>query len=185
MDREDRRALATRVLNAALDDAKQRLHGLDQTVSICSMPSESDCSWRAENWCCSWRDFAVLSGLQKQLLQVIIKEAFRDGRQVLCTLRTALAYTDGYMDTATVLTRASIVPDTGRARGMRTKSSRRIERLVGAYLNAARLGQTSLEAALGARSDAGTNRDWMPRFAADVSQGKKFPGRLRAVCRRL
>ena len=49
-------------------------------------------------------DFVVLSGIQKQVLQVIIKEAFRDGRQVLCTMRTVLAYTTGYMDAATVLT---------------------------------------------------------------------------------
>ena len=86
-------------------------------------------------------DFAVLSGLQKQLLQVVIKEAFRDGRQVLCTMRTALAYTTGYMTTATVLTRAHVeylIPDEP---GTEEEILRRIERLVGAYLNAARFGQ--------------------------------------------
>jgi hypothetical protein len=169
LDREDRRALATRVLNAALDDAKQRLLRLDPTVSDLFDAVRERLLSEGRELVLLVEDFAVLSGLQKQLLQVIIKEAFRDGRQVLCTLRTALAYTDGYMDTATVLTRASIeyrIPDEP---GDEDEIFRRIERLVGAYLNAARLGQASLETALhAAHSNAGASRDWMPRFAADV-----------------
>src|SRR5207245_3283269 len=92
-------------------------------------------------------DFAVLSGIQKQLLQVIIKEAFRDGRQVLCTMRTALAYTTGYMDTATVLTRANVeyrIPDEGTEED---EILSRIERLVGAYLNAVRFSKDGVEQA--------------------------------------
>ena len=110
-------------------------------------------------------DFAVLSGIQKQLLQVVIKEAFRDGRQVLCTMRTALAYTTGYMDTATVLTRANVeykIPDEP---GSEEEILAHIERLVGAYLNAARLGQNTLERAW---KNANWSEKWIPRFEASV-----------------
>src|SRR5205085_2457335 len=51
-------------------------------------------------------DFVVLSGLQGQLLQVMVQEAMRDGRQVRCTMRAAIAYTPGYLHTDTVLSRA-------------------------------------------------------------------------------
>jgi hypothetical protein len=51
-------------------------------------------------------DFAVLSGMQGALLQVMITEAYRDGEQVLCTMRSALAYTEG----------VAYVPETVRTR---------------------------------------------------------------------
>ena len=145
-EREDRRETAVRILNAALDDAKQKLLRLDPTVSDLFNAIREQLLKEQKELVLLVEDFAVLSGIQKQLLQVIIKEAFRDGRQVLCTMRTALAYTTGYMDTATVLTRANVeyrIPDEGTEEDILA----RINRLVGAYLNAARVGQSGLERA--------------------------------------
>jgi hypothetical protein len=169
IEREDRRVAATRILNAALDGAKQRLLRLDPTVSDLFDAVRKELLGDKKELILLIEDFAVLSGLQKQVLQVIIKEAIRDGRQVLCTMRTALAYTAGYMDTATVLTRANVeyrIPD---APGGEEEILARIKRLVGAYLNAARLGQAALETAYQRASAAlDTSREWVPSFAASV-----------------
>src|SRR6185436_2902699 len=90
-------------------------------------------------------------------------------RQVLCTMRTALAYTTGYMDTATVLTRANIeyrIPDEP---GTEDEILSRIECLVSAYLNAARLGQAAIEKAYRNRArEAHDLRDWIPTFSPRI-----------------
>ena len=83
LEREDRRSAAARILNNALDDAKQRLLRLDPTVSELFDAVREELLKEQHELVLLVEDFAVLSGLQKQLLQVIIKEAFRDGRQVL------------------------------------------------------------------------------------------------------
>lgn len=168
-EREDRRAVAARILNAALDDAKQRLLRLDPTVSDLFDAVRRELLSDEKELVLLVEDFAVLSGIQKQLLQVIIKEAIRDGRKELCTMRTALAYTTGYMDTATVLTRANVeyrIPDEP---GTEEQILERIARLVGAYLNAARFGQAALEKAYSGRAE-GTDelRSWIPGFEARV-----------------
>jgi hypothetical protein len=169
LDREDRRSAAVRILNAALDDAKHRLVRLDPTVSDLFDAVRKELLKDKKELILLVEDFADLSGLQKQLLQVIIKEAFRDGRQVLCTMRTALAYTTGYMDTATVLTRANIeyrIPDEP---GTEDEILSRIESLVSAYLNAARLGQSAIEDAYRHRSYHSDDlQDWIPTFSASV-----------------
>lgn len=80
-------------------------------------------------------------------------------------MRTVLAYTTGYMDAATVLTRANVeyrIPDEP---GTEDEIFARIERLVGAYLNAARHGQRNLEDAYDSKVKANTGR-WIPKFAA-------------------
>jgi hypothetical protein len=168
LEREDRRETAVRILNGALDDAKQKLLRLDPTVSDLFNAIREQLLREHKELVLLVEDFAVLSGIQKQLLQVIIKEAFRDGRQVLCTMRTALAYTTGYMDTATVLTRANVeyrIPDEGTEEDILA----RIYRLVGAYLNAARIGQTRLEHGYKARHVRSGRLDgWIPAFRADV-----------------
>jgi hypothetical protein len=110
-------------------------------------------------------DFAALAGIQKPLLDVVIREGVRDGRRVLCTMRTALAVTDGYLSPwDTVRTRtndtewviAEVPP--GEERTMTG-----IVNLVGAYLNAARIGAEELERAHRAAADP-TGQDWVPEF---------------------
>lgn len=169
IDRPERRTAAARLLNEALDGAKQRLLRLDPTVSELFDAIREQLLTDGHELVLLVEDFAVLSGLQKQLLQVIIKEAYRDGRQVLCTMRTALAYTTGYMDTATVLTRANTEYHISDTPGNEEEIHARIAALVAAYLNAARLGQATVDAAY--RSDTSRTSDlnsWIPVFRADV-----------------
>ena len=85
--------------------AKQELLGLSPTVTELFLKVREQLFHDGKELVLLVEDFAVLSGLQGQLLQVMIEGAYRDGRQVLCTMRVALAYTPGYMQTATVLTR--------------------------------------------------------------------------------
>ena len=89
-------------------------------------------------------DFAALSGIQQVLLSVCIQEAERDGRRVRSRMRTALALTDGYLvgrDTIATRARHEWVIQGGS--GPENVIDRTVE-LVGAYLNAARWGETEL-----------------------------------------
>jgi hypothetical protein len=162
--REDRRPAAVKLLNSALDDAKQRLLRLDPTVSELFGRVREQLLREGKELVLLVEDFADLSGLQKQLLQIVIKEAVRDGRQYLCTMRTALAYTTGYLDAATFFTRANVEFHIPNEPGNEDEILRRIEKLVGAYLNAARVGQQQLESAYAARSD----ESWVRPFSASV-----------------
>ena len=88
-------------------------------------------------------DFAVLAGVQGALLDAIIREGEVRGKTEACMIRTALAVTDGYFeDFDTVKTRA--------VHGWRIeaianeKESATVDRIadfVGAYVNAARIGE--------------------------------------------
>lgn len=164
--RADRRGNAARILNMAIDDAKQRLLRIGpSTIPDLFNSIRRDLFADQKELVLLVEDFVVLSGLQKQLLQVIIKEAVRDGIQVLCTMRTALAYTAGYLDADTVLTRAHIeyrIPDDSPSE---EEIFVRIERLVGSYLNAARLGHAALEHAYKVRHDGSNPAGWIPKFA--------------------
>lgn len=169
LDREDRREVAARILNGALDGAKQRILRIDPTVSDLFNAVREQLLKEGKELVLLVEDFVVLSGIQKQVLQVIIKEAFRDGRQVLCTMRTAIAYTTGYMNADTVLTRANVEYRLPDEPGTEEEIFLRIEELVGAYLNAARVGQQSLERAFEAHHSQ-PSEDWIPRFQAAVEQ---------------
>ncbi len=170
LDREDRRNVAATILTRALDDAKQRLLRIDPTVSDLFEAVRRELLAQRKELVLLVEDFAVLSGVQKQLLQVVIKEAVRDGCSVLCTMRTALAYTKGYPIPETVLTRAGVVYEIPDEPWSEEVILEHIERLLGAYLNAARIGQIDLERAYdGNRIQAGRDeREWIPRYVADV-----------------
>ena len=170
LSRAERRVAAARVLNQVLDEAKQKILGIDPTVTDLFDAVRTKLLEQDKELILLVEDFVVLSGIQKQLLQVIIKEAFRDGKQVLCSMRTVLAYTTGYLDTATVLTRAGleyVIPDTP---GTEVEILARIEKLVGAYLNAARNGQKQLEEAYNAAAakQKASSRGWVPVFEAPL-----------------
>lgn len=92
-------------------------------------------------------DFAVLAGIQKALLDAIIREGESGGKSEACMIRTALAVTDGYFEgLETVKTRA--------VHGWRIEAIEgddddttvdRIGNFVAAYVNAARIGAPNLE----------------------------------------
>lgn len=167
---DDRRRIeAARVLNAVLDDAKNDLLRLgDNSLVELFGEVRAELLNEGRELVFLVEDFAVLSGLQGALLQVMITEATRDGVQHLCTMRTALAYTEGYMaGRDTVLTRATsewLIEDRP---GTREEILARIEQLVGAYLNAARVGQEALRAAFRAGSSE-DHSDWIPMVDIDA-----------------
>lgn len=169
--RPERRAAACRVLNDALDGAKQSLLGIDPTVTELFDAVRKKLLEQGKELILLIEDFVVFSGIQKQILQVVIKEGIRDGRQVLCTMRTVLAYTSGYLDTATVLTRAGIeyvIPD---VLSSEDEIFDKIENLVGAYLNAARLGQRRLEEIYSRETmDTRSQQTWVPTFEPGVDE---------------
>src|SRR5262249_32674379 len=138
LHRENRRSDVATVLNAALDDAKRQVLGLETSISELFDEVRRQLLAEGKELGLLIEDFAVLSGLQKELLQVVIREGFRDGRQVYCTLRTALAYTEGaasFLFDDTYRSRAKaewLVPETGASSD---KDLDRVVRLVAAYLN--------------------------------------------------
>lgn len=157
--RGDRIADAISVLNRVLDAAKQDLLQLGESLTDLFRDVRAQLHKDRQELVLLVEDFAVLSGMQGALLQVMITEAYRDGEQVLCTMRTALAYTEGYANVPeTVLTRARsrwLIEDVP---GDDNRIIDRVTRLVGAYLNAARLGQEALRAAY---RGAAARTDWI------------------------
>lgn len=114
-------------------------------------------------------DFALLQGIQRELLDAIIEAPVRGNRKVLCPIRTAMAVTSGYF--ASLDTAATRAAFGGYAYSLDipyTPSDdvdvRYAIDLVGGYLNAARLGTQSLDRALGSlpSREGATGRDWVP-----------------------
>ena len=122
-------------------------------------------------------DFAVLAGVQGALLDAIVREAIRDGKQELCTMRTAIAVTQGQLP-ETVMTRAQYLwkvddkPFSSEPEALSV-----YENFVGSYLNAARFGEPALEKAYNTRKNL---TSWIPRFE-DTQDGKLDEGDQRAL----
>lgn len=102
-------------------------------------------------------DFAVLAGVQKALLDAIIREGETGGKTEACTIRTALAVTDGYfVNLQTVETRA--VHGWWFASGENETEetvTNQIGNFVAAYINAARIGAKQLESHYGKSANIG------------------------------
>ncbi len=100
-------------------------------------------------------DFTTLAGMQKGLLDVIKMEGVQKGKTVLCPLRTAMAVTEGFLsDYDTLTSRIGHEYILREHPAGEPELLNTITDLVGAYLNAARLGAARLEAWFD-----GTNRD--------------------------
>jgi len=93
-------------------------------------------------------DFSVLAGVQKALLDAIIRDGENKGKKEACMIRTALAVTDGYFgNLETVKTRA--VHGwwiTSGENETEDAVKNQIGNFVAAYVNAARIGARQLEA---------------------------------------
>lgn len=108
-------------------------------------------------------DFAALAGIQGSLLDAIISEGVR-GDQELCTMRTALAVTEGYLSNReTVSTRAGYewkiadYPFSSEAEAVQSYSN-----FIAGYLNAARWGKDDLE--IRYRKSGGVLDEWLPDY---------------------
>jgi hypothetical protein len=168
LEREDRRRVVVRILNETLDSATQRLMRTAPAVGELFDAVRQELLDVGKELVLLVEDFVALTGLQRQLLEVIIRDAIRDGHRELCTMRTALAYTAGYAYMPdTVRTRAGLEYVIPNVPGDEANVLRRIVRQVGAYLNAARIGQKTLDDVYRADYDASEGgRGWVPRFDA-------------------
>ncbi|MGS2616367.1 protein DpdH [Micromonospora sp. LZ34] len=98
-------------------------------------------------------DFAVIQGLQRDLLEALIEAGVRDGQQVLAPVRTLMAVTTGYYRNLadTVVTRVEAatpyVYDLDAPFDPDTEGPGYTMNFVGRYLNAARIGAENLDAA--------------------------------------
>ena len=110
-------------------------------------------------------DFAVLAGIQGHLLDAMIREATRNGRQELCVMRTALAVTEGRLPEG-VMTRAQAEWKIDQKPFQTEEEAVQcFTDFVGGYLNAARWGAAKLRAAFGQRpANAKNVTDWVPNF---------------------
>lgn len=114
-------------------------------------------------------DFAALAGIQGSLLDAMIREGIRDGKQHLCVMRTALAVTEGYLaNRETVLTRAQYewrIEERPFASGEEAEAVATFTNYVGGYLNAARWGKTRLQKEFKKRAKGASElQDWPPNF---------------------
>lgn len=102
-------------------------------------------------------DFAVLAGVQKALLDAIIREGEVSGKREACMIRTALAVTDGYFgNLETVKTRAvhGWWIESGENDDEATVENQ-IGDFVATYVNAARMGAKRLEEFYAKSANAG------------------------------
>lgn len=114
-------------------------------------------------------DFKALTGIQDTLLHVLIQEGVRDGKQVLATMRSAIAVTDGYLaGQDTIATRAKREWIVESQLGSEEEVLQRTKRLVASYLNAARWGHEELVRRYqqGSR-DWSSGRAWIEPFVDD------------------
>lgn len=143
-------------------------------------------------------DFAVLAGVQKALLDAIIREGETSGKAEACTIRTALAVTDGYFSNLdTVKTRAVhgwwIESGVDEAEESVTNQ---IGNFVAAYVNAARIGAKQLEEHYGKSSNIGKKApnameflspepdelSLLASFGKSVDDYSLFPFNQTAIC---
>ncbi|MDV5100036.1 protein DpdH [Pseudomonas sp. LSJ-87] len=94
-------------------------------------------------------DMAAISAIEDVLIDSLLEESVRDGEQELCTLRSAIAVTDGYQGYLrrqdTIKTRAQYewhIREQGQDRELTLE---RIIDFCGRYLNAARYGGEALK----------------------------------------
>ncbi len=141
-------------LQQAMLDIRRELHGKQEIVLLVE-------------------DFAVIQGVQRDLLDAITEVSVREGRDELAPIRTLMAVTRGYYDTLadTVTTRVSAgVPylydlDVSLGEGRSQVTSEHLRDFSARYLNAARLGRQALESARnGAPADADS---WVPNACDD------------------
>ena len=160
---------AANLLNEQLAPAIRSIFGMQDTRLFDVMIGvRRALKARGMELCLLIEDFTQLQGIQRELLEVLIEPATRQGKKELCPIRTAMAVTTGYFDSLdTVRTRAAFggyqysldVPygaygddDWNYTMGF-----------VGAYMNSVRIGHKEIDKAYRDAS-ASTRADgsWVP-----------------------
>jgi hypothetical protein len=170
--------LAVRMLNEQLNPALGALIGVDRTQVFDVMLQVREALLdEGKTLVLLVEDFALLRGVETQLLDAMIADAESQGERVLCPMRSALAVTSGYFEGKdTALTRIhsrgryvySLDAQLGEATGAVTAEELRA--FVSTYLNAARMGRSSLEAQFERRDrSADDDRAWVPNACEECS----------------
>jgi hypothetical protein len=139
------------ILSDALDVAAQDVIGLGG-VSLTDVFSDLRAGLLEQDkeLVLLFEDMAIMRGLQLDLVDAITTPAVRDGTQLLCTLRVALAITPTYWDEQAPETLATRVHSWGGRMFSLDVPAAETEdvaaTLIGRYLNAARVGIDQLEA---------------------------------------
>ncbi|MFG1757039.1 protein DpdH [Micromonospora echinofusca] len=118
-------------------------------------------------------DFALIQGIQRDLLEAITEAGVREGQQELATIRTLMAVTKGYFfeqlpETARTRAEASVPYMYQLDVPMREKAAigvddQKIVDFVARYLNAARVGRSGIVRAHAAVQDEFVaSSDWVP-----------------------
>ena len=152
---EDVRRVAAELLNEQLQPAIHQLFGVsERQLFDVMLQARRELLGRGVELVLFIEDFAILQGIQRDLLDAITEAPTRDGVSVLCPIRVVMAVTTGYfrrLGLQTVATRAGFAGSEYNLdlslEGEGGLSRSDLERFVGRYLNASRVGQQELEAA--------------------------------------
>jgi hypothetical protein len=162
--------LAAQMLTEQLGAAVSDVFGLSGASSLTSVMRQTRQALAKANkeLLILIEDFAVLQGIQRELLDALIAPSVIDGVRVLCPIRLAMAVTSGPFTEmeGTITSRAGFASDVfvldlpyGSAEGWTLDA---VKSFVGRYLNAARLGQERIEAASRAGQSVGNACDSCP-----------------------
>ncbi len=120
-------------------------------------------------WVLILEDLTALSGIRTSLFDLIIRgrDDLDEATGKLCTIRSVIAATEGHISGfkgpwETIASRAEKKYEM-RQRDADTDQRARVIDLVGAYLNAARVGRDDMSAAY----EEGSGKDWIPNFSDD------------------
>jgi hypothetical protein len=142
--------VAADVLNSVLDPAIRQLFHLNESLGGMTLQEvilaiRTQMLQEGRELVILVEDFRALTGIQETLLNVLIQEGVRDGRQIYATMRSVIAVTEGYLTgRQTIATRATREWIIQKHLSSNEEVCARTGRLVAAYLNAARWGEEAL-----------------------------------------
>jgi hypothetical protein len=117
-------------------------------------------------------DMAAISAIEDVLIDSLLEEAVRDGEKELCTLRSAIAVTDGYQGYLrrqdTIKTRAQYEWHIRELGQDREQTLGRITDFCGRYINAARYGSDALKFSWSTRGEGA----WPPVWSDPDDDGE-------------
>lgn len=163
-------ALAIRMLNEQLNPALGALIGVDRKqVYEVMLDVREALRDEGKTLVLLVEDFALLRGVETQLLDAMIADQQSRGEDVLCPMRSALAVTSGYFEgKETALTRVhsrgryiySLDAPLGESEIAVPPED--VHAFVATYLNAARVGRAGLTERFEQRRLSDGERDWVP-----------------------
>ncbi|MFI0369600.1 protein DpdH [Actinomadura sp. 1N219] len=153
MSRPELQVLAVELLNAHWDKAVQELSSLGGGRLLGAMRKVREIyARRGKEIVLLVEDFALIQGVQGDLLDAITETSEREGKTALAPMRTLMAITSGYFhdlpDTAATRISTStggFVYNLDIVLGQGKAGTEEVATFVGKYLNAARVGREALE----------------------------------------